>query len=118
MRVARHEDCSQSYPMTLAIKYVALHTALFLSSGGSRRVRQHLVDALEVAAGHRVLELGCGTGQVTALLVAAGAEVVAVDAVPGMLDGARRRAPGATFIQGDVFDVEVADRFDPHARTR
>lgn len=75
-------------------------------------MRQHLVDALEVTAGHRVLELGCGTGQVTALLVAAGADVVAVDALPGMLDGARRRAPGATFIQGDVFDVEIADRFD------
>jgi ubiquinone/menaquinone biosynthesis C-methylase UbiE len=98
--------------MALATKYDALNTALFWPSGGSRRLRQRLVDALDVRAGHRVLDLGCGTGQVTARLVAAGADVVAVDALPDMLAGARRRAPGATLIQGNVIEADVGGPYD------
>lgn len=94
------------------MKYDALNTAIFLPAGGSRRVRQRFVSDLDLSHGHRVLELGCGTGQVTALLVAEGAEVVAVDPLPAMLEGARRRAPGATIIEGDLFDVEIPGRFD------
>lgn len=78
--------------MQVANAYDAVNAAIFLPSGGSRRVRQSLVNALEIRPGHRVLELGCGTGQVTARLLAAGADVVAVDALPSMLIGARRRA--------------------------
>jgi SAM-dependent methyltransferase len=70
------------------------------------------VDALEVTAGQRVLDLGCGTGQVTARLLAAGAEVVAVDALPEMLAGARRRASAATLVCGDVNDTDVGGGFD------
>lgn len=51
-------------------------------------------------------------GQVTALLAAAGAEDVAVDALPAMLEGARRRAPGATFIEADLLDLEITGHFD------
>lgn len=50
-----------------------------------------------------MLELGCGTGQVTERLLAAGARVVAVDALPEMLEGARRRAPDAEYVVGDIF---------------
>ena len=92
--------------------YDLLNTALFASAGGSGRVRQQLVDALAPQPSSRVLELGCGTGQVTARLVRTGAEVVAVDAVQGMLAGARRRAPAAILIEGDVFDVDVDGHFD------
>jgi ubiquinone/menaquinone biosynthesis C-methylase UbiE len=98
--------------MSLSRKYDVLNTAIFLPAGGSRRVRQSFVSALDVAPGHRVLELGCGTGQVTALLVATGAEVVAIDPLPAMLDGARRRAPGATIIERDLFDMEIPGHFD------
>lgn len=69
-------------------------------------------EALDVRPGHRVLELGCGTGQVTARLVAAGAEVVAVDALPAMLVSTRRRAPSATFVEGDANDAEVGANHD------
>jgi ubiquinone/menaquinone biosynthesis C-methylase UbiE len=70
------------------------------------------VNALEVQPGDRVLEVGCGTGQVTARLLDAGAEVVAIDALPAMLEGARRRAPRATFIEGDALDVDWRGPFD------
>jgi ubiquinone/menaquinone biosynthesis C-methylase UbiE len=115
-RVDEHEDSSDPKPMVtlvpgLATRYDALNTAIF-PVGGSRRLRQRLVDVLAVRAQQRALELGCGTGQVTARLLAAGAEVVAVDALPEMLAGARRRAPGATFIKGDVLDVDVGGDYD------
>jgi SAM-dependent methyltransferase len=40
--------------------------------------------------GRRVLDLGCGTGRHTLALVEAGADVVALDLTPEMLDRARR----------------------------
>jgi demethylmenaquinone methyltransferase/2-methoxy-6-polyprenyl-1,4-benzoquinol methylase len=98
--------------MDLARAYDAINAAIFVSSGGSHRLRQRLVDALEVRPGQRVLELGCGTGQVTARLVAAGATVVAVDALAAMLEAARCRAPTATFVHGDAIEAEVGGGFD------
>ena len=98
--------------MMLATKYDVLNTAIFLPAGGSQRVRRQFVDALDVKRGHRVLELGCGTGLVTTLLANAGADVTAVDALPAMLDRARRRAPNATFIEGDLLDVDPGDGYD------
>lgn len=83
--------------------YDLLNAVLFAPSGGSGRLRQQLVDALALTQGDQVLELGCGTGQVTERLLAAGARVVAVDALPEMLEGARRRAPDAEYVVGDIF---------------
>jgi ubiquinone/menaquinone biosynthesis C-methylase UbiE len=102
--------------MALATTYDAINAAIFLPSGGSQRLRQALVDALDVRSDHRVLELGCGTGQVTARLLAAGARVVAVDRLPAMLAAARRRAPGATFVEadldGDALEADVGGGYD------
>jgi ubiquinone/menaquinone biosynthesis C-methylase UbiE len=46
----------------------------------------------------RVLDLGCGTGGVTRLLLARGASVTGVDGSPQMLARAKRRAAEATFV--------------------
>lgn len=98
--------------MTLGTLYDAINTAIFLPSGGSRRLRRLLVEALDVRPGHRVLELGCGTGLLTAPLLAAGAEVTALDALPAMLEAARRRAPGARFLRGDAIRTDVGGGYD------
>jgi ubiquinone/menaquinone biosynthesis C-methylase UbiE len=64
-------------------------------------------------AGSRVLEIGCGTGQLTAALVERGLRVEAVDPGPRMVEIARRRAPGARFQVGSFEDVELpADAFE------
>ncbi|RDI35433.1 corrinoid protein-associated methyltransferase CpaM [Lentzea flaviverrucosa] len=47
--------------------------------------------ALQVPEGSRVLEVGCGTGGVTAHLLERGCRVIGVDRSPGMLDIARRK---------------------------
>ena len=70
-------------------------------------------------AGARVLDAGCGAGQMTAELAARGADVVAVDISPALVDIARARLPDehaarVTFASGDMtadhgrFDYVVA----------
>ena len=48
--------------------------------------------------GRRVLDAGCGSGLYADLLVQRGAEVVAIDASPRMLEHARRRLGGRAMI--------------------
>jgi len=61
-----------------------------------------------------VLELACGTGQLTVPLARAGRRVIGLDASRPMLDAARRRAATAgaavEFVEGDMrgFDLGVA----------
>jgi len=54
-----------------------------------------------------VVELGCGAGAATRHLVAAGYDVVAIDASPAMLRLARRRARGARFARGNLPAVAI-----------
>ena len=72
---------------------------------GRDRMRAALLSRLpQNLHGRRVLDAGCGVGQVAAELARRGAEVVAVDISPNLLDVARKRTP-----------VEVADRISYHA---
>jgi SAM-dependent methyltransferase len=52
--------------------------------------------------GERVLDLGCGVGDVTALLQRLGADVLGVDTNEDLLDRARLRHPGVRFEKLDV----------------
>jgi trans-aconitate 2-methyltransferase len=63
-----------------------------------------LLDAVPNADARHVVDLGCGPGNSTELLVARfpNARVVGIDTSPAMLAEARRRLPGAAFIQSDV----------------
>ncbi len=61
----------------------------WLTLGRAARVHALLADAVPPAG--RVLEIGCGTGALTARLLARGARVTALDQSPAMLDLARRR---------------------------
>lgn len=93
-------------------KYDVLNTLLFLPAGGSRRVRRQFVDVVAVRPGARVLELGCGTGQVTAVLADRGARVTAVDVLPEMLAATRRRVPAARVIGGDITTLDLGAAVD------
>ncbi|MEV8094536.1 class I SAM-dependent methyltransferase [Kitasatospora sp. NPDC085879] len=58
--------------------------------------------ALESAPGPRVLDLGAGTGKLTATLVALGAEVIAVEPDPAMLTELRRSLPAVRSLPGSA----------------
>jgi SAM-dependent methyltransferase len=65
--------------------------------------------ALEPAPGLRVLDLGAGTGKLTAALVALGAEVTAVEPDPAMLAELRRALPAVRALPGRAEAVPLPD---------
>jgi SAM-dependent methyltransferase len=67
------------------------------------------LDALRVADGTRLLDIGCGAGRALRLAADRGADVSGLDAAPGMLEIARRRVPGATLIQGELQTLPFGD---------
>jgi demethylmenaquinone methyltransferase/2-methoxy-6-polyprenyl-1,4-benzoquinol methylase len=60
-----------------------------LSRGRVRAMKQAVAD--EIPPGTHVLEVGCGTGELAALICARGATAEALDRSPSMLDVAARR---------------------------
>ncbi|MFI7444275.1 class I SAM-dependent methyltransferase [Nonomuraea indica] len=71
-----------------------------------------LVDLLDPRPGERVLDLGCGTGVLTAQIAARGAEVLGIDGSPAMIEKALAQHPGIDFIVGDGHDFTVAHAYD------
>ncbi len=65
--------------------------------------------ALERAPGPRVLDLGPGTGKLTAALVALGADVIAVEPDPAMLTELRHALPTVRALPGSAESIPLPD---------
>lgn len=65
--------------------------------------------ALEPAPGRRVLDLGAGTGKLTATLLAAGADVTAVEPDPAMLTELRGMLPAVRALPGSAEAIPLPD---------
>lgn len=70
-----------------------------------------LLELLQPRAGERILDVGCGTGQLTAEIARSGAEVTGLDSSPEMLAQARHNYPQLRFEQGDAADFQFG-KFD------
>lgn len=68
-----------------------------------------VVALLNPQPGESIIDLGCGTGTLTAAIAAAGAQVVGVDADRNMLERARQQYPQIPFRHADAhaFTVEA-----------
>ena len=90
---------------------------------GRDAMRATILDYMPAdLAGARVLDAGCGTGALAVALARRGADVVAVDLSPTLVDLARERMPAGlgegstrmgsiTFLAGDMLDPALG-RFD------
>jgi SAM-dependent methyltransferase len=67
----------------------SVHECLDQYAGGPDANTRAMLDALEPLAGARVLDLGCGSGAVTAWLAARGADVTALDLSPASIECTR-----------------------------
>lgn len=76
------------------------------------RWAQRVVDAAEVRPGELVLDVGAGLGALTAPLVRAGAQVVAVELHPGRAEQLRRKFADApvTVVRADAADLRLPSR--------
>jgi len=71
-----------------------------------------VVRLLAPQPGERVLDLGCGTGTLTAVIADSGADVVGIDAAESMIRQARQRYPALDFAVADAREYEPDGRFD------
>lgn len=59
-----------------------------------------------------LLDLACGTGTAAVAFHRQGLEVTGLDQSAGMLERARRKAPGIRWLEGDMRDFSLPERFD------
>jgi len=74
-----------------------------------------VVDLLDPAPGERILDLGCGTGHLTADIAGAVGEagaVVGLDRSAEMVAEARAEYPDLTFVQADAREFSACEPFD------
>lgn len=78
------------------------------ASGADVHGEARYVDAL-LSRGSRVVDVGCGTGRVAAELARRGHHVTGVDLDESMLEQARARYPGVTWLHADLLDVTATE---------
>jgi len=75
----------------------------------SRPVYLAVLDSLPLAAGPRLLDVGCGSGHFGQLAHERGARVTGLDATPAFVEAARRRVPAGHFGVGDMEALPFPD---------
>jgi trans-aconitate methyltransferase len=76
------------------------------------RAGEGLVGLLAPEPGQRILDLGCGTGHLTAKIAESGADVIGLDSSTSMIAQARQNFPGLKFVLADARDFRFDAPFD------
>jgi trans-aconitate 2-methyltransferase len=71
-----------------------------------------LLALLAPQAGERILDVGCGTGQLTAEIAQSGAEVLGIDSAGTMVDQAHENFPNLRFEQVSATALPYREEFD------
>jgi SAM-dependent methyltransferase len=80
-----------------------------LAEPGQIPFYEAVFDALHLAAGTRLLDVGCGAGLAMQLAAERGCAVTGLDASEGLLEIARERLPRADIRNGDLEDLPFTD---------
>lgn len=76
------------------------------------RFGESLVELLAPVTGERILDLGCGPGQLTSKIAEHGATVVGLDSSPDMIGQARQNFPKLHFVLRSATAMDFEDEFD------
>jgi trans-aconitate methyltransferase len=71
-----------------------------------------LIEWLQPKEGENILDLGCGTGELTSQIAASGAKVTGLDASASMIASAQEHFPSITFKVGDATNFLLSESFD------
>lgn len=71
-----------------------------------------VIDLLNPQPAELILDLGCGTGHLTAQIEQCGAKVIGFDPSSKMLENARREYPQLDFREADARTFDFPERFD------
>jgi trans-aconitate methyltransferase len=71
-----------------------------------------LIDLLDPRPGERILDLGCGTGHLTAQIAERGADVIGLDGSASMVAQARQNYPKLKFMLADARAFQFDEPFD------
>jgi len=110
--------------MTTVTDLKNVHRATW-AAGNYALIAEHIADApprdllekMEIAPGHQVLDVATGTGNIAIRAAAAGAQVIGIDLTPELFPVARARSFAARvaidWVEGDAEDLPYEDdRFD------
>lgn len=103
MPAATFRDFERDVHDRLAVTY---HQAF---SPVTRHAIAPLLAAVAPLAGHRLLDVATGPGNLAAAAAAQGAQATGLDLSPRMLDVARGLHPGVTFREGDAEQLPFGD---------
>lgn len=93
--------------------YDAISRLAALSVGGEARFRQLALHGLTIESDTKVLDLCCGSGQATQVLVKYSQNVTGLDASPLSLKRARQNVPQAQYVEAFAEKMPFADnQFD------
>ncbi|MFB2769766.1 methyltransferase domain-containing protein [Pelatocladus sp. BLCC-F211] len=73
---------------------------------------EELLNLLSPQVGDRILDLGCGTGQLTDKIATHGADVLGIDHSPAMIEKARQNYPHLRFDIADARNFQVEQPLD------
>jgi len=76
------------------------------------RLGADLIEFLDPQSGERILDVGCGTGHLTAAIADAGAKVLGIDSSQSMINRARTNHPLLRFEVFDVLELNLGPQFD------
>jgi trans-aconitate methyltransferase len=76
------------------------------------RMAEGLLELLGPQSGERILDIGCGTGHLTARIATSGAQVTGIDRSPEMIRQAREAYPWIRFELADAAKIPLEGGFD------
>jgi SAM-dependent methyltransferase len=79
------------------------------AEGRIRPLYERVLHRLDLRPGIRLLDVGCGSGLFAELAAQHGADVIGLDAAPGLVEYARRRRPVARYVVEDLEHIPFSD---------